>query len=566
MDYKRPGVFVEEISTLPPSVAAVATAIPAFIGYTEKAVDDNDKNLDGIVIRRIETMLEYVQYFGGPLETKFSLDVDDSLLSYQFKRKHWSDATKDADTLHSHLMYYALRMYFDNGGGACYIVSVDRYFDGSNLNDINAEKIKDGIAALSKEDEPTLMVLADGIQLDLNDYCDRCKEILAQCNLLKDRFGIFDLPDNDQDATQFRTAVGNNYLSYGATYTPYLRTSMTYFRPDIDDVNVDVSALIRTKPFPDIGLKFSHLRLSNANPSIDVDIEYAKTQDEELRFNVTDAALVISGVPAQGDNPETDPGLTASELVTSWEAWEGDKAGFIITLIDGDKIVTEVSDKLTSATLDQLKDNYTQYYNDFRKALSKVRVVLPPGSAIAGIIASVDRDRGVWKAPANVSLSSVIEPLRKITNTEQERLNVDPTSGKSINAIRSFAGKGTLVWGSRTLAGNDNEWRYVPVRRLFIFMEESLQKATAFAVFEPNNTTTWLKVKAMAESFLYGLWQRGALAGPTPESAYFVNVGLGKTMTPQDILEGRLIMEVGVAAVRPAEFIILRFMHKLQEA
>ena len=91
-------------------------------------------------------------------------------------------------------------------------------------------------------------------------------------------------------------------------------------------------------------------------------------------------------------------------------------------------------------------------------------------------------------------------------------------------------------------------------------------QASAFAVFEPNDATTWLKVKGMIESYLYGLWERGALAGPTPESAYFANVGLGKTMTGQDILEGRMIVEVGVAAVRPAEFIILRFSHKMQEA
>ena len=159
---------------------------------------------------------------------------------------------------------------------------------------------------------------------------------------------------------------------------------------------------------------------------------------------------------------------------------------------------------------------------------------------------------------------AVLGPVAKVTNDEQDRLNVDPTAGKSINAIRAFTGKGTLVWGARTLAGNDNEWRYVSVRRLFITIEESTRKATAFAVFEPNDSTTWLKVKAMIESYLYGLWERGALAGSKPESAYFVHVGLGKTMTPDDVLNGRMIVEIGVAAVRPAEFIVLRFSHKLQ--
>ncbi|MCP4362041.1 MAG: phage tail sheath family protein, partial [Chloroflexi bacterium] len=168
--------------------------------------------------------------------------------------------------------------------------------------------------------------------------------------------------------------------------------------------------------------------------------------------------------------------------------------------------------------------------------------------------------------PANVSLSAVIGPVTKITHDDQESMNVDPTAGKSINAIRAFTGKGTLVWGARTLAGNDNEWRYISVRRLFNMIEESTQKATSFAVFEPNDTTTWLKVKAMIESYLYGLWEQGALAGPTSDAAYFVNVGLGKTMTSQDILEGRMIVEIGIAAVRPAEFIVLRFSHKMQEA
>jgi phage tail sheath protein FI len=123
-----------------------------------------------------------------------------------------------------------------------------------------------------------------------------------------------------------------------------------------------------------------------------------------------------------------------------------------------------------------------------------------------------------------------------------------------------------LVWGARTLAGNDNEWRYISVRRLFNLIEESTKKATAFAVFEGNDATTWLKVKAMIDSYLYGLWQQGALAGSSAEAAYYVNIGLGKTMTSQDVLEGRLIVEIGIAAVRPAEFIVIKFMHKLQEA
>ncbi|HAB19079.1 MAG TPA: phage tail sheath subtilisin-like domain-containing protein [Verrucomicrobiota bacterium] len=190
---------------------------------------------------------------------------------------------------------------------------------------------------------------------------------------------------------------------------------------------------------------------------------------------------------------------------------------------------------------------------------------VPASGAVAGVYASVDAQRGVWKAPANVSLNGVVGLTEAINDHDQESLNVD-TDGKSINAIRAFPGKGVLVWGARTLKGNDNEWRYVSVRRLFILAEESIRRSTAFVVFEPNDANTWIKVKAMIENFLTGLWRQGALAGAKPEQAFFVNVGLGTTMTPQDVLEGRMIVNVGMAAVRPSEFVVIRFSHKLQTA
>jgi phage tail sheath protein FI len=195
--------------------------------------------------------------------------------------------------------------------------------------------------------------------------------------------------------------------------------------------------------------------------------------------------------------------------------------------------------------------------------VTRTMVLLPPSGAIAGVYAAVDRTRGVWKAPANVSLADVSGVAVKVNDQLQEDLNVT-TTGKSVNAIRVFAGKGCLVWGARTLAGNDNEWRYVPVRRFFNMAEESIKKATEPFVFEPNDRGTWVRVRAMIENFLTVQWRQGALAGAVPAQAFFVKVGLGETMTSQDILEGRLIVEVGMAVVRPAEFIILRFAHKMQ--
>jgi len=204
-------------------------------------------------------------------------------------------------------------------------------------------------------------------------------------------------------------------------------------------------------------------------------------------------------------------------------------------------------------------------YNLAKAEIAKYKVVIGASCAVAGIYAKVDSTRGVWKAPANVSLNQVIEPVVAIDRIGNDDLNVHST-GKSVNAIRKFTGKGVMVWGARTLAGNDNEWRYVSVRRFFNMVEESVKKASGKYVFEPNDANTWSKVRAMIENFLLLQWRAGALQGAKPEQAFYVKVGLGSTMTALDILEGRMIVEIGMAVVRPAEFIILRFSHKMPEA
>jgi phage tail sheath protein FI len=232
----------------------------------------------------------------------------------------------------------------------------------------------------------------------------------------------------------------------------------------------------------------------------------------------------------------------------------------------GSGVGISLSGAILTGGSDGTNADKTLYNNIVKEIKKQFEITLYPSAAMAGVYARVDFERGVWKAPANVSLRLVKDPSVMVTSAQQENLNVDATTGKSINVIRKFAGKGVIVWGARTLAGNDNEWRYVPVRRLFIFIEESVKKATEFVVFEPNDAKTWLRTKTMIENFLTGLWRDGALAGAKPEQAFFVKVGLGETMTALDILEGRMNIEIGMAAVRPAEFIILKFSHKLQES
>ncbi|MBS9423188.1 phage tail sheath family protein [Photorhabdus caribbeanensis] len=181
-------------------------------------------------------------------------------------------------------------------------------------------------------------------------------------------------------------------------------------------------------------------------------------------------------------------------------------------------------------------------------------VDIPPSAVMAGIYASVDNSRGVWQAPANVPVQGGLQPKYPMTDDLQGKYN----QGKALNMIRTFPKSGTLVWGARTLEDSDN-WRYIPVRRLFNSAERDIKNAMSFAVFEPNSQPTWEAVRRAIDNYLHALWQQGGLMGSKAEQAYFVQIGKGVTMTDDDIKQGKMIVKIGMAAVRPAEFIILQF-------
>ena len=212
-------------------------------------------------------------------------------------------------------------------------------------------------------------------------------------------------------------------------------------------------------------------------------------------------------------------------------------------------------------TLSVICPNYATIMDLVREQLN----LMPPAGAMAGIYTLVDNSIGVWKAPANVGVNGVITPTVNLTNDEQEDLNV-PINGKAVNAIRTFVGDGNKVWGARTLDGNSLDWRYVNVRRTMIMLEESIKLASKAFVFEPNTANTWVTMKGMISNFLTSVWKRGGLAGTSPEDAFEVHVGLGETMTPEDILEGILRITIKVALIRPAEFIELTFQQQQQKS
>jgi phage tail sheath protein FI len=486
LNLRTPGVYIVEESTFPPSVVAVDTAIPAFVGYTS-ATQYAGENLVNRPVA-IDNLLEFQAIFGAPpLIGGFSVALDEA------GNVVGTVADPNAGASARFRLAYAMRQFYDNGGGRCYVVSIGNYSAGALATDIATAHLA-ALDALAREDEPTLLVLPDLSGMAPADpsnaaqvaavratYHSVLVQALNQCATLGDRFLICDLWDGaaagSAGITAFRNGIGTRNLKYGAAYHPFIETTMPW---NWDETTITVTQLARRE---DDGT------LTQPSP-----------------HNGANLAALKSGA---GQGP----------------------------LI----------------------------YANVRSELSLFTVVVPPSAAVAGVYATVDRTRGVWKSPANESLASVFSLTVAIDQDLNDLMNVDAT-GKSINALRAFSGKGFLVWGARTLAGNDNEWRYVSVRRFFNMVEESCKNATEPFVFDPNDAGTWVKVKAMIENFLVVQWRVGALAGAKPEDAFYVRVGLGSTMTAQDVLEGRMIVEIGMAVVRPAEFIVLRFSHKMQEA
>lgn len=637
---KTPGVYVIEKDAFPPSIAQVATAIPAFVGYTEKGPKNEPT--------KIRSLLEYVEKFGGaPAPEGITANVDAN--DYKVTESKFK-------------MYNSLRLFFSNGGGECYIVSVGHYLTaGGAVSQIREEEFfseapPKGIKLLEKVDEITLILFPDAVQLTASNLAEIQKQALKQCGALMDRFSILDVKQDtaetqDENFKLFREGIGNQNLKYGAAYFPYLKSSVTYhFRlKQIDDnggdfkvryandddikaglVNYDEIYEDINNPLTGILIDWENAIEDNKKVEIGTDEPKVKTYYEAIwallgTLGKTDTDLTNTGLKDfindlisnalkhkaqkliefnaiyEGLTGATDPDISSINpnfSDTVWGDFEKNNAGEDYPL-DGDnpftdalnvtattdpdlakvqdqlnKIFNEVSDAM-NGVVNAIRDYDLTFENNVASTLpiyptiiqelSKVMNTTPPSGAIAGVYANVDFTRGVWKAPANVSLNGVTEFTADINDKEQETMNIHET-GKSINALRKFAGRGLYVWGARTLDGNSNDWRYINVRRLAIMIEESAKKACFNFVFEPNVKQTWVNVKGMISNYLTTLWGDGALAGAKPEDAFFVSVGLNETMSADDINNGRMIVKIGYAPSRTAEFIILEFTQMQQKS
>ena len=459
---KIPGVYIEEVAGAFPSVVAVESAVPVFIGYTEKALDVTAQSLTN-VLTRITSLLDYERYYGKAVNEQ-GIKVSGGKIS-----SNGSIVTKASITPSPHNMYYSLRLYFANGGGPCFILSIGASGNGTT---VKKAAFVAALKVLAAKVGPTIVVIPETAALSEKDYYEVIDQFINQCAQLQDRFMLVDIHTQPASATtanilsSFRTKfMSNNYAQYAAAYFPNLITVFPYQYADSQvDVVVTIDAQPASKP---VKLK----------------------------------SLLVSDPPM---------------------------------------------------------------YKAAKSAVDALQVVLPPSPAVAGILFFVDSTRGVWKAPANVSVAAVASVAKAITNSDQDVMNVDIQAGRSVNAIRNFVGQGILVWGARTLDGNSQDWRYIPVRRFCIMVEQSIKRAVVPFAFETNDVKTWVKIKGMLENFLTELWRQKALQGVKPENAFFVHIGLGQTMTAKDIQDGNLVIQVGLAITRPAEFIVITFRQKMQ--
>ena len=648
--YKTPGVYLVEKDAFPGSVVEVATAVPAFIGYTEKT----EYNKNSLIYKpvRITSFAEYLNIFGGAPSVR-----------YTYKKDNSNDAKAVLSAKPAFRLYDSMRIFFQNGGTTCYICSVGGYDKG-----IDQKMLSGGITPFEKEQEPTLMIIPDAVSLDDAGLCAKVHTaLLAHCNKMQNRFTILDVFEGfternlEKDCVaDFREKVGTDYLNYGASYYPWVKTnvvssnevSFAIIEPEKDD-NGQVTGTpykqladdLKVTVLPNLPewLNLTVLTEDDCKKLIDAGLENFPTDlfPIELDKNYKDALTKLTKVTVpegQTDKDEIEKEKTnlynclqniqdkfvdgkgyedlfdaKSELTGLPEKntifpikFDKDYKDTLETLkkIDVSKITTGDQEKIKTelTNLCNFLQPIQDYFNNNKDLIkifdrlscfnmtngdstdmhNQLMAVCPayvemvsqmldelnlmaPSAAMAGVYARVDNNEGVWKAPANVSINGVVSPAVNMTNEEQEDLNV-PLNGKAVNAIRYFIGDGVKVWGARTLDGNSLDWRYINVRRTIIMLEESIKQACKAYVFENNTATTWLTMKNMIDNFLNGIWRRGGLAGQTPEDAYEVHVGLGDTMTAEDILEGYLRITVKVALIRPAEFIELTFQQLQQKS
>lgn len=501
------------LHAFPPSVIGVATGVPIFVGYTEKAPD---RPMTPIAIGSIA---DFIRQFGGRHEGRCNVIevMDPAQSDFQAATTEGSSVTIRFYALQNqnqepfgpaYNLYTAMRLFYDNGGAACFVVSAGPY--GAPVAKAN---LLAGIEAATGQAGATMLVVPDACLLPGqgagSDYAAVAVAMLNAAESVRDRLAILDLPEaldpakrsldglaSTRDAFYSAIAPAAHAFSFGAAYAPAL------------DVSV----------------------LGNG------DVTYADLKGSTNSSATVNNILTTEAQLSYGANPDQFRSVKAN--------------------IDDAFGSAEAPNPLQ---LNQLLLNTLPLFAQIMQILIGKLNVAPPSGIMAGIWAANDVRNGVWIAPANVALNSTIHPTVRLSDRDLATYNT-PLNGNAVDILRYFASQGTVVWGARTLDGNNDDWRYIQVRRTIVYIEQSIETALQPFVFAANDGQTWVTVTSIVSNFLTSLWRSGALQGASPRDGFNVQCGLGSSMTAQDILDGRLVVDIGVAMVRPAEFVVIQIV------
>ena len=515
-----PGVYIEEVSSGVHPITGVATSITAFVGFAPRGPVN--------VPTQIQSFTEYARVFGGLA----------------------ADST----------MGYAVNQYFQNGGSQAIIVRAVHLTGGGTVAKVGKLTIGAGAKALRLE------AANPGIW---------SAKLLARIDHdTSDPTTLFNLSVKDTDTGDIE--VFRN-LPADATIGPIVESqsqlvhAVAAFPTALPDAHSAVPP--GGDPFdPAVTTRYDAFPNTGANAGADGDhteADVVPTTDTGLgvyalaRADLFNILVIPPILPASSSAAGRVLGGTAKANAAQFCL--DHRAFFIVDSHPDWKLPADVTtggNALTTyiaAIGSDPRRNAGIYfpYLKMTDPLTGAPALFPPAAAIAGVMARTDASRGVWKAPAGLDagLNGVIELNSKLTDGENGIVNP-----LGVNALRTFPAAGNVVWGSRTLVGNDalaSEWKYVPVRRFALFLEESLYRGTQWVVFEPNDEPLWAQIRLNVGAFMHNLFRQGAFQGITPRDAYLVKCDK-ETTTQTDINNGVVNILVGFAPLKPAEFVVIR--------
>lgn len=520
--YTAPGVYVEEVPSSQKVLSAAPTAIAAFVGFTEKAPTDDPTDPQGLAPRLVTSWSQFESLYGGFTE--------------------------------GCLLPLSVFGYFANGGSIAYICRIP-----------NTEPAgQPARAALPAADrvlgEPLQIESVDpdanvAIEISTDDLGDAAPEGPAPFTLtvVVDGQPVETYPNLDLGAGDRNVKTVINKAS-------------TKIKVEVAlDKGVDLNSQLEL-------LKPGRYPLAKAAP-VPVPVTGRKFAGSESARNGINGLAVADDV-TMVIVPDLVTAATKADGSVDLNLWKSVQTALIshceqhgnrMAILDAPPGMTPQQIKEWRSDVAMYDTAYGALYYPWIKVDNPIgvngnsEVFIPPSGHVAGVWARTDSTRGVWKAPANDTMRGVLDIERSITQNEQSLLN--PVG---INCIRPFGTRGIRIWGARTLA-SDTDWRYINVRRLFNMIEATILEGTQYAVFEPNDVNLWEGVKRTLNAFLRGLWSAGALFGASADQAFYVKCD-EETNPPESIDEGKLVVEVGIAPVKPAEFVVFRISQQKQTA